>query len=364
MSARLDVTRRVQDSLDVLMREATTTLELCNLAEGRILDLASGLIRERLRLRAECEEQRFRSAPNGGFYFGADLYQLRFTEHATRCDLLQVVVKRVLRDKALDTLRQQVTIPVHGNGRYSTISFRLDQRLGYLEDRLAVDLQTHFSAGYRWLEAHARDDLLQLTRGLATALYVDVRSELDPALADLVALYVIDGEGAYYMLDPRAVEGALDSTAARRGANSESSIELAALFATQLLPPDETVSEAALREGRSLEVPLAQSQYLYSGLQLAEQAFFDTMHLVAKPLVCEDAVRLAACYPSDADAQIGPRLDRVARQMSATVRSAAKVRRRRRYDHKSNHNDRIDRVAKVAGTFGGSFAGAYTETLK
>jgi hypothetical protein len=361
----LDADQLIRQQLEFLAVSPHSLLERCDLVEDTILARAGSLVIDRISLTSQLWGWRFRSASRNRFYIDTELYEVRVTEHPTTPTTIQIAVVPANHHRDLAYSGEPLTVSLDGNGRYLRAHLFLDCSFERCEDRLAADLQAHFRAGYRWLEAHVMGELLSLEHQLASELYVEVRSVLDHPIVDLVALYIVDRGGAYYMLDPRAIQIALARATARHGTSDESSIELTALLVTQLLTPGETVAQASLKEHRTLDVPLEQSQYVESGLQIAENVFYGTMNLVSQPLVYEGDLRITAVYPCDLQGRIAARLTGIAGSLAEIVKKNASLAARRTTGRSARRvlsEQDVDRLVDLFGRFSGSFAGSFADT--
>jgi hypothetical protein len=251
-------------------------------------------------------------------------------------------------------------LALQGRGRYSSLRLYLGEGLKRQEEELAEDLSAHFSAGYRWLEAHVVGELLAVEFGMTIELYMELRSALTAKLADLVAVYGMNSRAAFYLLDPRAVQTALDRATASRGNIDSSPIELTTMLVTQLLDPEETVARMSLAEGRPLELKLEDSRYAATGLNLAEGAFYDTSRVVSFPLVREGRVQLTAVFPAALQWQIEPKLHIVAGRCAEIVNRQRRFAANRLLSTRSSLAVDAGGVAEVFGRFAGGFTDSLT----
>jgi hypothetical protein len=359
MPVDLKIQHHIIDELDEVKPGARSLLELCDVVEEKIRVGVGRLVTARIQQFVEAAGLCFRLASSDRFYVESQLYDVRITDHPTSLTRLQVVVLAAGTNADLGALGEPLKIALSGSGRYSAADLILDDRFAGCHDRIAAELQGHFRAGYRWLEAHVMGGLLELEHRLTIELYIEIRSVIDRPLADLVALYVVDSRGAYYMLDHQAIETAFAHAIKSRSGNDGSPLRLTALLATQLLTPTDTVAQASLSEHRSLDVPLEESRYLQSGLQIAESVFYDTMRLVAQPLVYDRPLQITAVYPRDMQGEVAPKLKLIAGRLDDVLERNADLLMRTGYGrivHALTDKEAIDRMAEIVGRFAGGYA--------
>jgi hypothetical protein len=238
------------------------------------------------------------------------LYEVRLTPDPLDTTVIHVGVVALGAPTGSRRKPEALELSLDGLGRLTCARLWIDSDLGAMEEALAKDVSSHFAGGYRWLESHVVGELLVVEHRATVELYIEIRSHLAPELADLVALYGMDRQRAFYLLDPRAIQTALVRAGENRATLSSSPIELTALMTTRLLDPAETVSQASLAEDRALSLKLSESLYAPTGLNLAEGAFYKTSQVTSMPLVREGRLQLTAIFPTDLRPEIEPVLEK------------------------------------------------------
>jgi hypothetical protein len=352
-----EVERGMVDALNALTLKEHSLAAVCAVVEDRIGEHLDELMLRQVETVAQSAERRFRLVSQRAFYLDSQAYEVRITEHPTEPTTVQLAVVKIGTAAGTSSPRAPVKLSLNGHGRYSVGMLYVDEDLQSIEDLLASGVQAAFAAGYRWLEAHIIEELLAIEYRLAIELYKEVRSVLPPLLANAVGLYGVSKRDAFYLLDPIAVQTAFARAIERRANVAASPIEVTTLLVTQMLDPDETMSQVSLAEGRRLALKLENSRYASTGLNLVEQMFYDTNELMHCPLVREGKLRITAAYPASMDEQIGPALARIADRCAEIVRIYAKFVFQRAYgQHEKIYTPTLlEGVARLAGFFFGGF---------
>ena len=325
-----------------------------------INDLGS-VVTHRVEVISRAQEWRFRAITPDRFYLNDRLYEVRITPDPVNATIVHIGVIALGGPKAPEGERESLALPLDGLGQLTCARLSVDESLGALEDLLAADVSSHFAGGYRWLESHVVGELLVVEHRATIELYMEIRSRLPRNLADLVALYGMDRRCAFYLLDPRAIQTALTRAAENRANLASSPIELATLMTTQLLDPEETVAQASLVEDRTLSLKLSESRYARTGLNLVEDAFYETSQVESLPLVREGRLQLTAVFPSDLRQEIEPVLTKLRGRCDEILKRNGKfsvermIGKGRRPDRKVAPGD----IAELLGRFAGGYADSH-----
>jgi hypothetical protein len=354
-----EVDRRIVDALNAWGPKERPLAAVCGLVEEQLAVHIAELMLQRVQAMAQAAGRRFRSVPQQGFYIDAQAYKVRITEHPTDPATIQLAIMKTGAGAGVEVASPPtpLKLALDGNGLYSTGMLYVDDDLKSIEEIIAADVQATYAAGYRWLEAHVLGELLAIEYRVAIELYMEVRSVLPPMLADAVGLYGVSKQNAFYMLDPSAIQTAFARAIEQRANVTVSPLEVTTLLVTQMLDPDETMSQVSLAEGRPVTLELENSPYAYTGLNLVENVFYNTNNLMHFPLVREGRLRVTAAYPASMNEQIAPELARITDRCAEIVHTHANFVLQRAYgQHREGYAPTLlESLARLAGWFTGGF---------
>jgi hypothetical protein len=178
-------------------------------------------------------------------------------------------------------------------------------------------------SGYRWLTEYVRATLNGLRTETTEALYSYLRQLFPAKIVDDIWLYAIVEQHGIYVPDSLAFQAAIERVSQRRIATSQSPVRLATDFSTRLIEFDKVFSKIAISQDSTVVGRMVEAPYAGSGIELAEEAIYQSKEFVIQPLVREGKVLLSAAYPTPIRSLVEPVLKKEREQFRQIIKLRA-----------------------------------------
>jgi hypothetical protein len=346
----------VRTDLDDLGSIRQPLLDLCDLVENHLVEVAAGEVSTCVATLAAAHDQRFVSLSDRQFSVDGKLYETRVTENVRRPLVLDVAIAPIAAQSDWKLPRSPEKVKVHGAGRYAEVDIYLHESLAAARESMASALKAIFEVGYRWLQAHVMGELIDIEHAACSAMYTELRKSLPPPLWQHIWLYVLAERKGLYVPDPIVVQDVLTTASARRSVGSLSPLELTVDFATRMLEANNTVSMGAIAADSIFEGDFSASPYASTGFGVTEELVWQYDTFAVQPLVRGGKILVVAGYPANLQAEIQPMLEKSKNRLAHVVNDQAKSMHRRvlGLKHEGEVHERFrQQVMELGGTFTG-----------
>lgn len=265
---------------------------------------------------------RYFSSPSELFIFDKTYYQLKISEHSTLPEVVVVTIKSV-RKEGSKFIRKALMQKFNSGGRYTEVRVSTDEIFLPIQASISGTVVGVLEYGYRWLEEYVKIYLKSIRSETSIELYSHIRFILPEYYANRVWLYAIIEENGIYIPDLIAYQSALKLASERKYSFGQSPLELVADFSTRIVDFEKVFSKIAIAENRSILGNTVSAGYAGSGIEIAEQAVYQSGQFVIQPLVREGKTLLTAAYPSDVREHVEVILDREKEEFRRIVSARA-----------------------------------------
>ncbi len=282
---------------------SASLIEVCDQVEDVLVGLVETTTLDQIRALSIEADVRFVTGPSPSFVYDNMIYEIRTLEHPTHFNSLRIVIR--------------------STGKYVEVRVTTDRAFLACQSLIAEAAVLVLESGYRWLTEYVRATLNGLRTETTEALYSYLRQLFPAKIVDDIWLYAIVEQHGIYVPDSLAFQAAIERVSQRRIATSQSPVRLATDFSTRLIEFDKVFSKIAISQDSTVVGRMVEAPYAGSGIELAEEAIYQSKEFVIQPLVREGKVLLSAAYPTPIRSLVEPVLKKEREQFRQIIKLRA-----------------------------------------